>query len=136
MVTGCCTLILLQLWSSQSPPAIFLCSDVLLAYLFQQTWGFISYFLCFHADTSCKIFYKSGMCRPSLLLTRCRVSLGVQAVPSCAVPLAAAALGPLPCGFSERKPCPSVFLTSSNLLYFHTEAHSIPRHGISTKMAQ
>lgn len=81
MVTGCCTLILLQLWSSQSPPAIFLCSDVLLVYLVQQTWGFISFFLRLPADTCCKIFCKSGMCRSSLLLTWCCVSLGVKAVP-------------------------------------------------------
>lgn len=80
MVTGCCTLTWLQLWSSQSPTAIFLCADILLVYLFQQTWGFVLFFLHFHADTCCRILCKSGMCRPSLPLVLCCVSLGVQAV--------------------------------------------------------
>lgn len=46
-IAGCCTLILLQLWSSQSPTAVFLCSAILLVYLFQQTWGFIPFFFVF-----------------------------------------------------------------------------------------
>lgn len=131
MVTGCCTLIFLQLWSSQSPTAFFLCSAILLVYLFQQIWGFIPFFLCFHAATCCKILCQSGMCRPSLALTRCCGSLRAQAVLgllSCsamgAAPLAAAALGPLPCGF-QRESHTSLLSTSSNPLCFHTETQSL-----------
>lgn len=80
MVTGCCTLILLQLWSRQSPTAFFLCSAILLVYLFRQIWGFMPSFLCFHAATWCKILCKSGMCRPSLALTRGCGSAGVVAL--------------------------------------------------------
>lgn len=80
MVTGCCTLILLQLWSSQSATAIFPCSAILLVYLFQQTWSFIPFFLCFHTDTCCKMFCKSRTCRPFLPVTRCCVSLSAEAV--------------------------------------------------------
>lgn len=125
-IAGCCTLILLQLWSSQSPTAVFLCSAILLVYLFQQTWGFIPFFFCFHADTCWKKFSKSGMYRTSLPLALCqsqhwcRARVVALALPFVWFHLLLQHLVLSPVAF-QRESHTSLFSTSSSPLWFCTE---------------